>query len=58
MYHVGTLSMSDKSTKKHEDSARKKLEQEKSREDIKEQSHQMDLQKNYESDEEFDESSE
>ena len=33
MYHVGTLSMSDKNTKKHEGSARKKLEQEKSRDD-------------------------
>lgn len=56
--HNGISSMDHKSIKKPEEMTKKKLEHEKTREDIKEQSHQMDLQKNYESDEKFDESTE
>ncbi len=52
------LCMKKKNAKKLEENEKKGLEQEKMHEQMLEQTHQLELQKNYESDEKLDESTE
>lgn len=52
------IHMKNKKAKKLEEKTKEELEQEKMHEQMLEQAHQLELQKNYESDEKFDESAE
>lgn len=53
-----TISMKSKNAKKVKENEKKELEQEKMHEQMLEQTHQLELQKNYEADEKLDESAE